>query len=299
MTFRRSVLLLSGEDIDVLRQAITASSADMICLDLEDTVAPSQKVQARERIVQLLTENIWGRSQRAVRINSLSSPYIEDDLDEVLRGSAGAIDALFLSKVESANDVVWVDRAVSQLSEIVNFKRRITLCAGIESARALTDIDKIASSSDRLDSLGFAIGDLSISLGVRIGAYLHDRSLYPGDIHHFAKSRINLAAKTHGLQALDGPWPIVNDRATLIEDTRWGAMLGFDGKMALAEQQVKTIHEVYRPSQGEIDHANKMLDLYAKSVSAGRGAGVVEGEFMDPVTVGLARATIARAQVPI
>ncbi|MCP3720625.1 CoA ester lyase [Paraburkholderia sp. CNPSo 3281] len=299
MNSRRSVLLLSGEDIDVLRQAIINSSADMVCLDLEDTVAPSQKAQARTRIAKLLSEDIWGRSQRAVRINALSSPYIEDDLDVVLRESNGSVDTLFLSKVETSQDVVWVDRAVTQLSESLNIERRITLCAGIESARALTDIDTIAASSERLDSLGFAIGDLSISLGTRIGAYLHDRSLYPGDLHHFAKSRINLAAKTHGLQALDGPWPIVNDRATLIEDTRWGAMLGFDGKMALAEQQVKTIHEVYRPTQSEIDHANKMLELYEKSVQAGRGAGVVEGEFFDPVTVGLAKATISRAQAPI
>ena len=153
--------------------------------------------------------------------------------------------------------------------------------------------------SPRNESLGFAIGDLSISLGVRVGPFLHDRSLYPGDLFHFVRSRINLAAKTLGMQSLDGPWPIVNDHATLAEDARWGAMLGMDGKVALSPEQVPVIHKAYRPSEAEIAHAERMLGIYRRAVEAGQGSGVVDGEFMDPVTLGLANATLERAAAPI
>ncbi|MES2262706.1 MAG: CoA ester lyase [Pseudomonadota bacterium] len=299
MTLRRSVLLAAGEDEQHLEQMIRTSNADLVCLDLEDTVAPSRKKQARERVARLLTKDIWGRSGRAFRINAFDTPYAHDDLVEVLTAARGNVDVILLSKVESEREVWWADQLITRLAGEHGFATDIKLCAGIESARALTDIDRIAASSRRLEMLGFAIGDLSISLGVRIGPYLQDRSLYPGDLNHFIRARINLAAKTHGLQSLDGPWPNINDHATLAEDARWGAMLGMDGKLALAVDQVRVIHEAYRPSAAEVTWSERMLELYRKSVEAGEGSGVSDGQFFDPVTVGLAQATLTRAAAPL
>lgn len=299
MALRRSVLLAAGENERQLEQMIRTSNADLVCLDLEDTVAPSRKKPARERVARLLAADIWGRSGRAFRINAFDTPYAHDDLVEVLIAARGRVDTIFLSKVESEREVWWADQLITRLAREHGFDSDIKLCVGIESASALTDIDRIAASSSRIEMLGFAIGDLSISLGVRIGSYLQDRSLYPGDLNHFVRARINLAAKAHGLQALDGPWPNVNDHATLAEDARWGAMLGMDGKLALAVDQVRVIHEAYRPSTAEVQWSERMLELFRKSVEAGEGSGVSDGQFFDPVTVGLAQATLARAAAPL
>lgn len=299
MPLRRSVLLAAGDDEARLRASIATANADLVCLDLEDTVVPERKGAARAMIARLFSADIWGRTQRAYRINAVATPFAHDDVVEVLTACRGRVDTIFMSKADGADDVRWVDQLVSRLSVELGVDQRIGLTVGIESAQALTRVDDIAASSPRIDALGFAIGDLSNSLGVRVGPYLRNRSLYPGDLYHFVRARINLAAKARGLQSLDGPWPMINDHATLLEDARWGAMLGFDGKMALSVDQVKVIHEAYRPSAEEIQHARRLLALYEKSAAQGSGHGFIDGEFIDLVSVGQARDTLARAAAPL
>ena len=299
MTLRRSILLVGGDDEAAPRHAITTSNADLVCLDLEDTVVPSRKAAARQQIARLLSEDIWGRSARAFRINAATTPYAQDDLVDVLSACRGRVDTVFLSKADTVHDIWWADQLITRLSAELGIGHTIKMTVGIESAQALTHVDAIASCSRRIESLGFAIGDLSTSLGVRVGPYLHDRSLYPGDLYHFVRARINLAAKANGLLALDGPWPMINDHATLAEDARWGAMLGYDGKMALAIEQVKVIHEAYRPTPAELARAQLLMKKYEEATAQGRGHGLVDGEFIDLVTLGHARATISKASAPI
>jgi citrate lyase subunit beta / citryl-CoA lyase len=298
MALRRSILLVGGNDESTLRAGI-ASSADVVCLDLEDTVAVEHKAAARRQIAALLAEDIWGRSARAYRINGVATPYAHDDIVEVVRGSGGRVDLIFMSKVESDHDVWWADQLLSRLGEELGLSHQIRLAVGIESAKALTRIDAIAAASPRVEALGFAIGDLNISLGVRIGQYLHDRSLYPGDLNHFTRSRINLAAKAHGLLALDGPWPMINDHATLDEDARWSAMLGYDGKIALSAEQVPVIHQAFRPTAAEVARAELLIRKFQEALARGEAHGLVDGEFIDPVTLGLMRATLERAAAPV
>lgn len=298
MALRRSILLVGGNDESTQRAGI-ASHADVVCLDLEDTVTPANKAAARRGIARLLAEDIWGRSARAYRINGVSTPFAQADIVDVLMACKGQVDTIFMSKVESEHDVWWADRLITQVSEELRIPHQIRLAVGIESAKALTRIDAIASASPRIEALGFAVGDLNISLGVRIGQYLHDRTLYPGDLNHFTRSRINLAAKSNGLLALDGPWPMINDHATLDVDARWGAMLGFDGKIALSADQVPVIHEAYRPTPAEIARAELLIAKFNDAIQRGEAHGLVDGEFIDPVTLTLMRQTLERAEAPI
>ena len=300
MPLRRSTLFVPGTvDEAEQRRIIGACGADLVSLDLEDTVVPARKAEARTTIARLLTEDIWGRSDRAVRINAVDTPYAKDDLVEVLTGARGRVDTILMSKAETVDEIRWVDNEITRLGKEVGFDNPIKLCVGIESARALTDIDKLAAASPRLECLGFAIGDLSISLGVPVGTFLRDRSLYPGDLFHFHRSRINLAAKANGLFAMDGPWPIINDHATLAEDARWGMMLGFDGKLALAPEQIPIIHLAYRPTDEQIRHAEWTLEQYRRSVAGGDGSATVDGEFLDMVNVGFAEKVLSRAAAPV
>ena len=300
MKLRRTTLFIPGTLPEAqVRAMITSCGADLICLDLEDTVVPARKAEARQLIVRLLNEDIWGRSARAVRINALSSPHAQDDVTAVVGGAGERVGTLLLSKPESADEILWLDTLIGRLRAERGIGARIGYLVGIESARALTDIDKLAACSPNVEGLGFAIGDLSASLGVHITAYLQDRSLYPGDLFHFHRARIILAARTHGLWALDAPWPNVNDHATLAEDARWGAMMGFDGKLVLVPAQVRIVHEAYRPTAAELARARQLLERMRRLTDGGAGSGVVDGEFIDPVVIAPARATIARAEAPL
>jgi citrate lyase subunit beta/citryl-CoA lyase len=300
MKLRRSVLFVPGsESEERQRHIISTCDADLICLDLEDTVTPEAKPAARARIAKLLTEDIWGRSDRAVRINSVGSPYARDDIVEVLTGSRCRVDTLICCKVDSDWHVTWIDELITKVAQDLGVDEQIKLSVGIESARALTEIDRLAAASHRIESLGFAIGDLSISLGVRVSEFLKDRSLYPGDLYHYVRSRINLAAKANGLQTLDGPWPVINDHATLEQDALWGSMLGMDGKVALSVEQVPVIHRAYRPSDSEVEYAHRTLELYRRCQSEGQGWGVADGVFLDQVLIGQAEATMRRAAAPV
>ena len=297
---RRTTLFIPGTmPEDQVRETIRTCGADLICLDLEDTVIPARKAEAREAIVRMLHEDIWGRSARGVRINAVSSPFAEDDISVVVSGAGDRIDTLLLSKPESPDEILWIDRLIERIRAEHGGSGKIGYVVGVESARVLTDIDKFASCSPNVEALGFAIGDLSASLGVHISAYLQDRSLYPGDLFHFHRARIILAARTWGLWALDAPWPIINDHATLAEDARWGAMMGFDGKLVLVPAQVRTVHEAYRPTEAELAYARRMIETMERMEAAGDGAGVDGEQFVDPVVLAPARATIARAEAPL
>ena len=300
MTLRRTTLFVPGTlDMAATRERILTCGADRVCLDLEDTVIPSRKPEARIQIARMLTEDIWGRSDRAVRINAVSSPYAEDDIVGLVAGSRGRIDTLLLSKPESVDEILWIDGLIGRLRAEIGFTNKIGYLIGVESARVLTDIDKFASCSPNVMGLGFAIGDLSTSLGVRITAYMRDRSLYPGDMFHFHRARIVLAARTWGLETMDAPWPYVADHVTLAEDARWGAMMGFDGKLVLTPEQIRTVHLAYRPGEADIAHARQLLERIDRMVAAGDGSGVVDGEFLDPVVIGHARKTLEAAAAPI
>ena len=301
MPLRRTTLFVPGAmDEAAQRRIISTCGADLVCLDLEDTVVPPRKAEARQTIARLLTEDIWGRSDRAVRINAAASPYAKDDLEAVLTGAAGRIDTILTSKGDIADEVRWVDDQITRIGQAGGFAHEhIKLCVGIESARALTDLDQIASASPRLECLGFAIGDLSISLGIPVAVFMKDRSLYPGDLFHFHRARIVLAARTNGLLTMDAPWPIINDHATLAEDARWGVMMGFDGKLALSAEQIPVIHQAYRPTPEQIAHAEWTMEQYRKSADAGDGSVTADGEFIDPVVLGFAEKTLRRAAAPL
>jgi citrate lyase subunit beta / citryl-CoA lyase len=296
MKLRRTTIFIPGTMAeDQMREMIGTCGADLICLDLEDTVIPARKAEAREMIVRLLNADIWGRAARAVRINAVSSSFAEDDIRVVVGGAGTRIDTLLLSKPESAEEILWIDGIIAEYK----LSNAIGYIVGIESAWALTHIDMLSSCSPNVEALGFAIGDLSASLGVNIGAYLQDRSRYPGDLFHFHRARIILAARTHGLWALDAPWPMINDHATLSEDTKWGAMMGFDGKLVLVPAQVRTVHEAYRPSDAELAYAGGVIAKLEEMEAGGEGSGVDGGQFIDPVVIAPARKTIARAEAPL
>lgn len=300
MKLRRTTLFIPGtQGEDEARKTIQTCGADVICLDLEDTVVHARKAEARQSVVRLLNEDIWGRSIRAVRINAISTPYAEDDIVEIFRGAGDRVESLLLSKPESVEEIHWLDSLIARIRDEKGFARKIGYLVAVESAQVLTNIDSYAACSPNVEGFGFAIGDLSTSLGIHVSAYLQDPSMYPGDLFHFHRSRIILAARTHGLWAMDAPWPMVNDHVKLAEDARWGSIMGFEGKLVLTPEQIPIVHKAYRPTESELVHATNMLVEMERMKNAGFASGVMGGTFLDPVVIAHARATIDRAEAPL
>jgi citrate lyase beta subunit len=173
------------------------------------------------------------------------------------------------------------------------FSNRINIEAIIESAQGLEQVSQIAKASDRLISLVFGIVDYSASIGARLvsisGHGEKEEEIYPGHRWNFEMSRIVMAAKAHGLLAIDAPYGNFKDPAGLQRSAALACALGYDGKWAIHPDQIDIINQVFSPSKEDVDRAIKVLAAHNKAQEKGLGAVAVEGRMVDQATVRLAR----------
>ena len=160
---RRSELATPASSEKMCAKA-PGSGADLVFLDLEDACAPSAKEGARSIAVDALTQQDWGRTVRAVRINGIDTQWCHGDITELVTGAGRHIDVLIVPKARRARDVWWVDVLLTQLEEKLGLESRIGLEVLIEEAEGLANAAEIAASSDRLEAIIFGAGDLSASL---------------------------------------------------------------------------------------------------------------------------------------
>ncbi|HEV7664559.1 MAG TPA: CoA ester lyase, partial [Chloroflexota bacterium] len=208
------------------------------------------------------------------------------------------LDAVILPKAESAADVVFLDRLLSQIEQAQGWTvGRIGIEVLVESAAGLQRVAEIASASPRLLALIFGPGDLSASLGLgqlTIGTLDGD---YPGDIWHYALMRLLVAARANGLLAIDGPYAAFADMVGLERSARRTAALGFDGKWVIHPGQVETVNRVFSPDPVAFARAEGILAAYAQATDAeGRGAARFEGEMIDEATRKMAEAVARRGR---
>jgi citrate lyase subunit beta / citryl-CoA lyase len=260
---RRSCLAVPGSSTKMLDKA-QGLPADQVFLDLEDAVAPLAKAGARKNIVAALTTGDWAGKARVVRVNDLTTPWTYHDVIEVVEGAGTHLDALMLPKVQDAAHVQWLDLTLTQLEKTLGLPvGGIGIEAQIENARGLVNVDAIAAASPRLETIIFGPADFMASINMRsltVGALHPD---YPGDPYHYILMRILMAARTHDLQAIDGPYLQIRDVDGYREVAKRSAMLGFDGKWVLHPGQLDVANEVYSPGQADYDHAELILDAYA------------------------------------
>jgi citrate lyase subunit beta/citryl-CoA lyase len=190
-----------------------------------------------------------------------------------------------LPKVQSADHVAWLDLTLGQIESALGLQRgRIGIEAQIENARGLVNVDAIAAASPRLETIIFGPADFMASINMRsmtVGALHPD---YPGDPYHYILMRILVAARTHDLQAIDGPYLQIRDVDGFREVARRSAALGFDGKWVLHPTQIEAANDVFSPRQDDYDRAELILDAYEFHTSAaggGRGAVMLGDEMID------------------
>lgn len=292
---RRCQLAVPGSSEKMLAKA-AAMDVDHVFLDLEDAVAPNAKVSARALIVTALNSLDFGHSVRCVRINDLDSHYAYEDIIAVVEGAGANLDTILVPKVRSACDVRFVDRLLTQIETKLGLPRRIGIEVLIEEAEAIMRVEEIAGASPRLEALIFGMGDYSASQGIDPRAISAD-SGYPGDIWHYARYKMIIAARTFGLDPVDGPFVSFKDSHWYETECVRAKQLGAVGKWAIHPSQIAIAQKVFSPTQDEVDRAYRAVAAYRDAQAQGLGAIQVDGQMVDVATVRLVQRTIDQAEL--
>jgi citrate lyase subunit beta / citryl-CoA lyase len=298
---RRSELSTPGTSPKMIGKA-AASAADLVFLDLEDSVAPASKAPARANIVAGLNELDWGRTVRACRVNGVDTEWCHDDIIEIVTGAGANLDVVIVPKVKGPRDVWFVDDLLTQLELKLGLEQgRIGLEVLIEEAEALARVEEIAASSERLEALILGVGDLSASQGIRIGHIggtgSGDGPGYPGDVWHYARNRMIVAARANGLDAVDGPFANIGDPEAYRREARWATTLGSVGKWCIHPTQIAIANEVFAPTDDEIKQASDAVDAVREAEEQGLGAANLNGMMVDAATARVFQAVLDRAEM--
>jgi citrate lyase subunit beta / citryl-CoA lyase len=286
---RRSELTCPGHSLKMMHKA-AAAGADEVIFDLEDACAVSQKVAARATVAEALrTATFTPGTIRACRINGVHTPHCHGDLLEVLAGAGAYLDVVVLPKVHGADDVRFVDTLLSQAERFHGLTPgRIRLEVLLESAAGLLQAPAIAAASPRLESLIFGVADLAADLGAQ--GFRDYAPFVP------ARLQLLLAARAHGLLAIDSVTVQFRDAAQVEADARAGAALGFDGKWAIHPAQVPLINAAFTPSQEAVARARRVVEAYQQADAQGLGAVVLDDEMVDAATVRVEQRRLAVAR---
>lgn len=254
--------------------------ADMVFMDLEDSVAPLAKEEARGNIIDALQNNDWSGKTVVVRINSIDTQWAADDIKTVVEGGGEVLDCIMVPKVQHADEVKFVDRMLRMIETNMGFEKRIGIEAQIETATGLKNVYEIAHASERLETLIFGPADMSASLGLPTVTAGLPMPGYPGDHWHWVLETILVAARDAGLQAIDGPYLLIKDLDGFREMAMRARALGYDGKWALHPGQIDVLNDVFTPTQEEFDKAEALLESYKHSTDVDRRGAVMFGNEM-------------------
>ncbi|MCE9522758.1 MAG: CoA ester lyase [Alphaproteobacteria bacterium] len=307
----RSQLFAPGVRPALFEKA-AASQADVICLDLEDSVAPGDKPQARANVIQALKTVDFGTKSISVRINGLDTHYCYRDIVDIMEQGGERLDLIMIPKVGVAADVYAIDMLLTQIEAAVGRKKPVKLEVIIESVMGLNNIDAIAGSSKRLESLHFGSADYAASAGMRttnIGGPNADyvvltdkdsagkRETHWSDLWHYSAFRMVAAARAHGLRPIDGPFGDYSDEAGFLAQSRRSAVMGCEGKWAIHPSQVALANQVFTPPADEVKRAEAILEAMKDGAQKGMGAVALNGRLIDLASIRQAEVIVRQMQL--
>lgn len=292
---RRSILSVPGYRENMLQKSLSLN-ADIVMLDLEDSVPIDKKTEGRKKIVDFLnTADTFGKTF-SVRINEINSAFALHDVLDLLENCSDKIYSLIIPKVEDVSEIHFVDKLINSVSLSKGKEIEIGLEVSIESPKGLAKVNELAVASVRNVSLVFGIADFSTSLRMRMfsisGHGENEKEDYPGHKWHYVLSSILVAARANGLDAIDAPFGNFSDLDGLRESAKLSASLGFDGKWAIHPSQISIINEVFSPTQEQINFALQAKEYYEIASKEGKGSVSVEGRMIDGATYRLALKTL-------
>lgn len=288
---RRSIISVPANREKMVNKAFSLQ-ADMIMLDLEDSVPVQEKEEARQRVIATFREQDWKGKVRAYRINGMDTPFAYRDIIDVVEQAGEHIDVIVIPKVNDAAEVKAIDYLLSQIEWRMGFGRRIGLEASIETAAGMLRAGEIAFSSPRLEALVFGVADYGASLTMLskgISGHGDKEDFYPGHRWHFPLSRMAMAAKAAGLAAIDAPYGDYKDPEGLRRSCLLSAALGYDGKWVIHPDQIPVINELYTPAEEDVERSRKILEAYEQAKCQGCGTLSMDGKMVDAASIRVAQ----------
>lgn len=289
-----------------LFEKMAASAADVVNLDLEDSVAPDDKDTARANVVQAIGDIDWGRKTLSVRINGLDTPWWHRDVIALVEAASDRLDLIMVPKAGRAGDLYAVDALVSAAEAAVGRKRRLGLECIIESAAGIAHVEEIAAASPRLEAMSLGAADFAASMGMQttgIGGtqenyyMLHGGQKYWADPWHWAQAAIVAACRTHGVLPVDGPFGDFSDPEGYRAQALRSATLGMVGKWAIHPGQIALANEVFTPSEAAVAEAREILAAMEAAKASGAGAAVYKGRLVDIASIKQAEVVVRQAEM--
>ena len=289
-----------------LFEKMAASAADVINLDLEDSVAPDDKEQARKNVIQAIGDVDWGTKTLSVRINGLDTGWWYRDVVDLLEQASDRIDQIMIPKVGNAMDLYAVDALVTGIEKARGRTKPIAFEVIIESAAGISHVEEIAAATPRLQAMSLGAADFAASMGMAttgIGGtqenyYMaREGQKYWSDPWHWAQAAIVAACRTHGVLPVDGPFGDFSDQDGFRAQALRSATLGMVGKWAIHPSQVALANEVFSPSEAAVGEAREILAAMDAAQKSGAGAAVYKGRLVDIASIRQAQVIVRQAEL--
>ena len=282
----RSLLFVPGNRESMLEKATTARP-DAFVPDLEDSVPPNEKLNARERVGRALPSFAKTGIPVIPRLNGIGSEWLEADIEATVGPHLYGVS---IGKIQTPADILHIDELLLRAERRANLDAgQIRLVPWIETARAVLECFPICTASSRIVAIAFGAEDLTLDMGIR-------RSTDDSEVS-VPRSLTCLAAAAAGLPALDTPFFAFRDPEALARNSEASKKLGFRGKFAIHPAQIDTINGIFAPSQDEIDEARRIIEAFDSAAQEGRGSTSLDGLVVDVPVVERARALLQRAGV--
>ncbi|MFC0340856.1 L-malyl-CoA/beta-methylmalyl-CoA lyase [Paracoccus niistensis] len=289
-----------------LFEKMAGSPADVINLDLEDSVAPDDKEQARRNVIQAIGDIDWGNKTLSVRINGLDTPYWYRDVVDLLEQASDRLDSIMIPKVGNASDIYAVDALVTAVERAKGRTKLIAFEVIIESAAGISHVEEIAAASPRLQAMSLGAADFAASMGMAttgIGGtqenyYMaREGQKYWSDPWHWAQAAIVAACRTHGVLPVDGPFGDFSDAEGFRAQALRSATLGMVGKWAIHPSQVALANEIFSPGEKAVAEAREILAAMEEAQRSGAGAAVYKGRLVDIASIRQAQVIVRQAEL--
>ncbi len=273
-----------------------APKVDVLLGNLEDAVEAANKESARRGLIDIAGRTDFGATQLWVRVNSLSSPWILDDLTELVPAIGDRIDVIMLPKVESAADIHYADQLIAQLEARAGLERPILLHAILETASGVANVEEIALASPRMQGLSLGPADLAADRRMkttRVGGGHPDyvvredaregsdeRPVHQQDLWHYTLARMVDACVSAGIQPYYGPFGDIMDTVACEDQFRNAYLLGCVGAWSLHPVQIEIAKRVFSPAPADVAWARRVVE----AMGDGSGAVMIDGKLQDDAT---------------
>ena len=282
MELLRSLIFVPGNRANMLERALNFD-ADIIMVDLEDSVPPGEKVAARDVAAEWIPRLRQAGQRVMVRANSLDTGLTQDELAAVISPDLYGVS---VGKTESAGDLREIEGIISPLEIGANLEAgHVNLIPWIESAKAIVNVSEMATALVRTVAIAFGAEDYTNDMGIQ-------RTDDGEEVHH-PRSAVAIAARAAGIASLDSPYVAFRNPEGLKKDAGAARQMGYTGKFAIHPAQVETINEVFSPQPEDVAYARRVMEAWREAEANGRGSLSLDDKMVDVPVVKRAQNLLA------